>query len=99
MNHKKIKEIFKNYGGYIHGYWELPDCEWDKVAEELLKLFNGNDNWVAIKDEMPPVHTYVILVTEDGYQKTEFINGYDLTTNKFPKNYTHWKYQDKLPKK
>lgn len=47
--------------------------------------------WVATKDELPKVHTKVLLYSEDskGYA-LEFIHEFDLTTDRYTRNWTHW---------
>lgn len=84
------KNIDKDQFSSMDIYFEL-----SKVIDENIK--DNVINWVAIKDEMPPVNKYVLLVKEDHYMSIEFIDEYSLTTNKYPKNFTHWAYQPKSP--
>tara|TARA_R110000772_G_scaffold17946_3_gene50144 strand:+ start:225701 stop:226012 length:312 start_codon:yes stop_codon:yes gene_type:complete len=47
--------------------------------------------WIEIKDKLPPKEIRVLLYNEesDNYG-LEFVHEYDLTTNRFPRNWTHW---------
>ena len=62
-------------------------------AEDLVKnCFIPNViNWVATKDELPPLHKYVLLYKVDNDEhKVEFIHEFDLTTERYTRNWTHW---------
>jgi len=63
--------------------------EW---LEKQLEL-----KWILIKEKLPPANKYVLLVTHAGEIVHEFIHEYDLTTNRFTKNYTHWTHEPKAP--
>ena len=55
-------------------------------------------NWVEIRKELPPKHKRVLLANRDGAMHVEFIQEWDLASDKFTRNYTHWAYLPELPK-
>jgi hypothetical protein len=83
---------------------DINHVSYSDVCFELAQMLVDNDSplhadvvWVAIKDEMPPVSKYVLMVSEDDYMRVEFVDAYSLTTKKYPKNYTHWANQPSSP--
>ena len=54
-------------------------------------------NWVPISEQLPPKHKYILLKvegTDNMNWSCTFVHEYDLTTQKFPRNYTHWALLD-----
>lgn len=74
--------------------WWLEDLANVPQANELLP---DVINWVAIIDQMPPKHKYVLLATKTGDIKHEFVHEFDLTTERYTRNYTHWAHEPKPP--
>ena len=64
-----------------------------EFAEQVVKNLTIPDviHWVATKDELPKVHTKVLLYNDDGKNYAlEFIHEFDLTTDRYTRNWTHW---------
>ena len=62
-----------------------------KLYLDLKNKFSNKMEWVATKEELPPLHKRVLLynIKNDNHQ-TEFIHEFDLTTERYVKNWTHW---------
>jgi len=97
MKPNNLRKQFKNETGKGAAFWKnqktgiftLMYVEW---LEKQLEL-----KWILIKEKLPPANKYVLLVTHAGEIVHEFIHEYDLTTNRFTKNYTHWTHEPKAP--
>ena len=64
--------------------------EYHETKVKNLGLFDVI-HWVATKDELPKVHTKVLLYNDNGKNYAlEFIHEFDLTTDRYTRNWTHW---------
>jgi hypothetical protein len=69
----------------------------ERDYKAMNKQQDGNDfiavviNWVATAKELPKKHTKVLLYNEDNENYAlEFIHEFDLTTDRYTRNWTHW---------
>jgi hypothetical protein len=82
-----LLEGYKKDGTISH-YQNRKLAEYKNIKQLLI---SGVINWVSTKDELPPLHKYVLLYKIDNDEhRVEFIHEFDLTTNRYTQNWTHW---------
>lgn len=94
--HNSLEELLKAYRKvYSHRTIEEQLNNKDLIDDFLKSnslAAEQEADWVSIKDKLPTEHNVVILydIESENYG-CEFVHKYDLTTNRYTRNWTHWK--------
>ena len=89
--YKPPSKLFPNPERICGGCKKLAYVEYKK---RLSQQNQEGEGWILIENKMPQLHEYVLLVNMDGESRNwtvDFIHEYALTTQKYPKNWTHWR--------